>query len=285
MLTGWTIFGTFAAHHTLEVTMLRRIVYTSLVCCALAACGPDSPAKNNGNNGENSAQNNGGNNGDPVATDCQERCEAKAVGCGAPDTQATPFCTTEICSYDPTVSEVECLESGTCEQLTAAFSDPENDLCGIRSTPPSNNGGTNGGTNGGNNSGGNNGESCTPGQAPYCDGDDLVTCEEIAGTPATVRNTCPVRCEDGECIEAWELCEPGFSDGQGCPDECNLSNTITVNGNSYCTSRCGLEGECPTGTECNTDRNNGICLPTCTVASDCPEGFLDFCPESGFCGD
>lgn len=251
----------------------------------LAACG-GTTEKGGSNNGENNgAQNNGAQNngGEPVAANCQSRCETKAVECGAFSEQAALFCQSEICSYQPLESELACMESGTCSDLDV-FADPEAmDPCGIRDTS---NGGSNNGTTPGNNgtTPGNNGGGCTLGDDPYCDGDVLVSCVEIAGAPATQRETCGVSCEDGECIEAWTLCEPKFSDGAGCADECNASGTVSVNGNTYCTSRCGSNGECPDGTECDTSLNGGTCLPPCQSALDCPDGFLEFCPESGFCG-
>jgi hypothetical protein len=103
--------------------------------------------------------------------------------------------------------------------------------------------------------------------------------------PVTTTIVCSagLGCENARCIESWELCEPGFSDGGGCPGECNAGSVI-VNGDTYCSARCGSNDECPDGTECNTNLNGGECLPTCVNATDCPDGFLDFCPDSGFCG-
>ena len=122
---------------------------------------------------------------------------------------------------------------------------------------------------------------CDPSEPPRCDGDAVLTCADVGGVMAEQRQVCPLGCENAHCVYAYELCQPHFAGSGTCPSVCDYSNAVIVDGNHYCTCTCGPNRECPSGTACT---NDGMCLPPCQTASDCPEGFLPICGDSGFCG-
>jgi hypothetical protein len=83
-------------------------------------------------------------------------------------------------------------------------------------------------------------------------------------------------------------CEPAFEDADGCPAECDASDTYRVDGRAYCTTTCGDIGDCPSGHICLQFEDGhyppNICLPSCFDASDCPVGFPQECSPEGICG-
>ena len=124
--------------------------------------------------------------------------------------------------------------------------------------------------------------SCSLTAAPRCDGNAVLSCQDIGGgMVAEHRQVCPLGCKNAACVYAYQLCKARFAGSGSCPSECDRSYSVSVNGNSYCTSSCGPGGECPAGTACTSD---GTCLPPCSVPGDCPTGFLPYCGSSGFCG-
>jgi hypothetical protein len=64
-----------------------------------------------------------------TSNDCMSLCEAKAASCGAPSGEATMDCET-VCGKSPTPSQIECLETSTCESLAASF-EKTGTACGV----------------------------------------------------------------------------------------------------------------------------------------------------------
>jgi hypothetical protein len=68
----------------------------------------------------------------PVA-DCEDRCEAAAIPCGAPEARALEACQS-LCPDVKTAAQLACIEGSSCSELTAAFN-KTGSVCGIGSTP------------------------------------------------------------------------------------------------------------------------------------------------------
>jgi hypothetical protein len=60
---------------------------------------------------------------------CMPLCQAKAMGCGAPLSQAITACQ-ELCAASPTPDELACILTGTCASLEATFVD-SGSVCGV----------------------------------------------------------------------------------------------------------------------------------------------------------
>jgi hypothetical protein len=60
---------------------------------------------------------------------CTPLCQAKAMSCGAPMAEATAACQA-LCGEVPTPTQAECLLSGSCQSLQAAFVDGGT-ICGV----------------------------------------------------------------------------------------------------------------------------------------------------------
>ena len=232
---------------------------------------------------------------------CSNVCAGKASSCGAPADVTSQGCA-ELCRHAPSASQLACLEGASCSELAEAVQGGALP-CGIGAGGAGGQGGSggfggsggqggSGGSGGFGGSGGTGGSGgsgdCDSGTPPTCDGDVLVSCQVIGGIPVTIRMTCQAACQNGRCVDGWELCTPHFSDGSACERFCDASNIVYVNGNDYCTSTCGPNDECPGSLKCiHEDPGTfppSICLPPCTIGADCPEGFLPVCGSQGVCG-
>jgi hypothetical protein len=68
-------------------------------------------------------------NGTVCGLGCMPLCQAKAMGCGAPLSQAITACQ-ELCAGSPTPDELACILEGTCASLEATFAD-SGSVCGV----------------------------------------------------------------------------------------------------------------------------------------------------------
>jgi len=249
-----------------------RMVLPFLVL-ALAAYGCEGDGGGDGGGGGGGGG--GGDDGSRPAENCDARCAAKASDCGAPASILPQVCAT-MCGGIPTEDQARCLETESCDVLQQSFLGGALP-CGI------------GQDGGGDDGGGDDGGGACEGEPSYCDGDELVSCVEIAGRAVEQRETCAAGCAAARCRHFAELCDPGFEGGQGCDrDECDRSDVVIVDGARYCTSSCGPDEACPSGTECFwPTESQSICLPPCTpgLTGECPDGFLNVpCGDRGACG-
>ena len=99
----------------------------------------------------------------PTGAECIEPCTAKATSCGASAAQAASACQ-PICAENPDDAQLACLQSIPCASLEPGAPLP----CGL----------------GGPSTG------CDPADPPSCDGDVVVSCTIVAGTPTEVRESC-----------------------------------------------------------------------------------------------
>jgi hypothetical protein len=61
--------------------------------------------------------------------ECSSRCNAKAVQCGAPSSDAAHYCVIG-CGSSPTDSQLACVEGSDCSTLISEFR-AGSDICGI----------------------------------------------------------------------------------------------------------------------------------------------------------
>jgi hypothetical protein len=125
------------------------------------------------------------------------------------------------------------------------------------------------------------GGSCTPGQPPKCEGNDLVTCEEMSGIPVRKTTPCEAGCENAACVYYHQKCTPKWvSTSESCPPECQSNTSITRQSQQFCTSTCGPNGECQQGHGCNANKTG--CLPECS--GTCADPWIYSECNGGLCG-
>ncbi len=213
--------------------------------------------------------------GPQAGANCGARCQDKAAKCGAPGAIAIQTCA-DLCGKSPTEAQLICLEGESCQSLMGAMGSGGS-VCDIgvpggSSTTPT-----------GTTDASGTQQSCTPGTAPKCDGDWLVSCKEISGVPAVERLKCGFRCKSAECIHSYTLCKPKWSEGSACSDDCDGGAVYTGDHGRYCTSTCGPEDQCPAGHGCKKGTPS-TCVPTCNSSDDCAaKDFFPSCKE-GMCG-
>lgn len=144
---------------------------------------------------------------------CEEVCAGKLAECGMPPGSGDPCAL--ACASLTTSGEVACLSESSCLDLMESYDRGEIPCDGADG-------------NGGGDVDGGGGGACEVGDPPRCDGNAVVTCEDIGGRPTVSTTTCPMynECQDGECVSTLEClpidardCDPlnsGYGPGQCC---------------------------------------------------------------------
>ncbi|HTE52543.1 MAG TPA: hypothetical protein VK698_16940 [Kofleriaceae bacterium] len=202
---------------------------TIALLLASPACGGSSDADDDGDEVGDGDGDSGGDEGG--ATSCASICADRIDECGAPPGGEDP-CPT-LCESLTTAGEASCLESSSCGELAEEFERGEIPCDGAGES-----------------------EDCDPSDPPRCEGNDVVTCEVIAGMPSVSTETCASdeTCEDGVCVSSAE-CLPldtrDCNDGECCEGAVCFGE-ISPSGESYtrCCASLMSEDACEEDADC-----------------------------------
>lgn len=183
-------------HALLSAFRFALPLATLALLLASPACGGSSDPEDDGAEVDDGDGDGGDEDGDgDGAASCASTCADTIDECGAPP--GGDPCPT-LCESLTTAAEVSCLASSSCDELAEELERGEIPCDGAE--PPGD---------------------CDPSDPPRCEGNDVVTCEVIAGMPAVVTETCgsDETCEDGACVTSAE-CLPldtrDCNDGECC---------------------------------------------------------------------
>lgn len=173
----------------------------------------------------------------PPPPSCPSTCAARLSECGGPPGGGDPCAM--VCAALTTATELACLSSSSCRALADEY---ERGRIPCDGTAGSDAGVARDAAGG----------ACDPSDPPRCEGNSVVTCEEVAGSPTVVTSACSggATCEAGECIAP--ACDPLGTRG--------------------CTSG---GGDCCAGTVCSFETSDTrCCVPAdesepCAADADC----------------
>ena len=102
----------------------REKTLLGCVVVFVAACGSGETGGGRGGSGSSTTKSGGGD--EVSASNCGERCAARATDCGASEAMAAETCD-ELCSSSPSDAQLDCMEATPCAELAEAHEG----LCGI----------------------------------------------------------------------------------------------------------------------------------------------------------
>ena len=238
----------------LPMQTIRSALFLAVVLSCASACqrersGPGGATLDGGGSATPATDGGPG----PGVAGCMATCEAKGTTCGAA-AEVAAFCP-GLCEQLTSAAQVSCLNATSCDALGEAIGRGEIP-CLTPSGPAVDAGATGGPRDSG--TGGSSG-ACDPRDPARCDGNVVVTCEEVAGVPATVRRTCSTfaTCERGECVEDTSClafderdCSSSSIGPNRCCDGLTCFGEIGSGGDRY--QRCCVPsgGTCDRHTDC-----------------------------------